>query len=71
MGDYEAKPREFLKEGKALDKERVEKGMESAVRLLHSLGLAHNDTNPSNVMVDETNSEPLLTDFGSCHKDTF
>ena len=71
MGDYGAKLREFLKEGKALDKGRVEKGMESAVRLLHSLGLAHNDTNPSNVTVDGTNGEPLLTDFRSRHKSTY
>jgi serine/threonine protein kinase len=40
-------------------------GITSAARHLHSLGLAHNDLNPSNIMVDEHDS-PVLIDFGSC-----
>lgn len=31
---------------------------------LHSLGLAHNDINPSNIMVK--GGVPILIDFGSC-----
>lgn len=31
---------------------------------LHSLGLAHNDINPDNIMVRD--GEPVLIDFGSC-----
>jgi serine/threonine protein kinase len=37
----------------------------SAVNHLHSLGLAHNDLTPMNIMVDK-NDSPVLTDFGSC-----
>ena len=40
-------------------------GIEAAVSHLHSLGLAHNDLNPSNVVLDKSN-EPILIDFGSC-----
>ena len=36
-----------------------------AVHHLHSLGLAHNDVNPNNVMLDEA-GDPVLIDFGSC-----
>ena len=39
--------------------------VDSAIRHLHSLGLAHNDLNPSNIMLDETGA-PVLIDFGSC-----
>ncbi|KAK0654862.1 kinase-like domain-containing protein [Cercophora newfieldiana] len=69
MSKYEENLRELLKKGKAVNKERILKGLESSVRHLHSLGLAHNDINPSNVMmVDEASGEPVLVDFGSCHK---
>ncbi|PNS17782.1 Serine/threonine-protein kinase SMU1 [Sphaceloma murrayae] len=40
---------------------------ESVVRHLHSLGLAHNDLNPGNIMVDE-NDEVYVIDFGSCRE---
>ncbi len=36
-----------------------------AVHHLHSLGLAHNDLNPNNVMLDKA-GDPVLIDFGSC-----
>jgi serine/threonine protein kinase len=39
----------------------------SAVAHLHSLGLAHNDPKPSNIMLD-SEDEPFLIDFGSCQK---
>ena len=47
------------------DVEKVLLGVESAISHLHGLGLAHNDLNPSNIMVlgDETT---VLIDFGSC-----
>ena len=38
--------------------------LESAVRHLHALGLAHNDINPYNIMVK--GGMPVLIDFGSC-----
>lgn len=37
----------------------------SAVQHLHSLGLAHNDLNPSNIMVDKSDTI-FVIDYGSC-----
>jgi serine/threonine protein kinase len=58
-------PAKFLR----LDKECFLAGVESAVRYMQSLGLAHNDVNSNNIMVreeDETGScTPALIDFGS------
>ncbi|KAJ2896074.1 uncharacterized protein MKZ38_005902 [Zalerion maritima] len=66
---------DYLREGKKLrgePKQLVDK-VESAVRHLHGLGLAHNDVNPNNVMLKEGGGEaeaeedvPVLIDFGSC-----
>ncbi|KAF7534119.1 hypothetical protein G7Z17_g13403 [Cylindrodendrum hubeiense] len=47
-----------------LDKARFLAALESAVDHLHSLGLAHNDINPGNIMVKD--GLPVLIDFGSC-----
>ncbi|KAF2176495.1 serine/threonine-protein kinase-like protein [Zopfia rhizophila CBS 207.26] len=60
-------------------KERLENGrhdfnvdkfmekMTSAVAHLHSLGLAHNDLHPMNIMIDEADDDkPVIIDFGSC-----
>lgn len=52
-----------------LDKEAFLAGVESAVKYLHSLGLAHNEIGPSNIMVreaDDGSCSPVLIDFGSC-----
>jgi serine/threonine protein kinase len=40
--------------------------VESALEHLHMLGLAHNDLNPMNIMIDDRNETPYLIDFGSC-----
>ncbi|KAG8630493.1 hypothetical protein KVT40_002112 [Elsinoe batatas] len=48
-----------------VDIERVMAGVEAGVRHLHSLGLAHNDINPMNVLLDEE-QRPIIIDFGSC-----
>jgi serine/threonine protein kinase len=40
--------------------------IESAIEHLHSLGLAHNDLNPMNIMVDHGDEKLYLIDFGSC-----
>jgi serine/threonine protein kinase len=42
-------------------------GIRAGVRHLHSLGLAHNDLNPTNIALD-TNDNPIILDFGSCKK---
>jgi serine/threonine protein kinase len=47
------------------DTESCFKAIESAIKHLHSLGLAHNDINPMNVMVDNEDTT-FLIDFGSC-----
>jgi len=44
-------------------------GVERGIRHLHSLGLVHNDINPSNIMFDEDTDEedtPVIIDFDSC-----
>ena len=40
--------------------------VESGIRHLHSLGLIHNDINPSNIMLD---GEIPIIDFGSCQRE--
>lgn len=47
-----------------LDKAKFVKALESAVAHIHSLGLAHNDINPHNIMVKD--GMPVLIDFGAC-----
>lgn len=47
-----------------LDNERFLAGVQSAIDYLHSLGLAHNDLNPQNIMVRD--GMPVLIDFGGC-----
>jgi len=39
--------------------------LESSIRHLHSLGLAHNDINPSNISVN-ARCIPILAEFDSC-----
>lgn len=54
------------KDGAAMeDAEALMQQLESAVSYLHSLGLAHNDVKPSNIMRKADNT-PVLIDFGSC-----
>lgn len=40
-------------------------GIKAAVEHLHSIGLAHNDLNPFNIMMDKYGL-PVLIDYGSC-----
>ncbi|KAJ5935308.1 hypothetical protein N7466_004855 [Penicillium verhagenii] len=48
------------------DYSRVLKDIDSGLRYLHSLGLVHNDINPSNIMIDDDRA--IIIDFGSCRK---
>ncbi|KAG7146236.1 LIM domain kinase 1 like protein [Verticillium longisporum] len=50
---------------KPLDGTRCIRDIEEGLRHLHSLGLIHNDLNPSNIMVDD-NDGVVITDFDSC-----
>ncbi|KAK4039026.1 kinase-like domain-containing protein [Parachaetomium inaequale] len=52
-----------------IDKEAFLAGVESAIKFLHSLGLAHNDISPYNILVREAGDGscmPVLIDFDSC-----
>lgn len=52
-----------------IDKEAFLAGVESAIKFLHSIGLAHNNISPANIMVrevDDGSYTPVLVDFGSC-----
>ncbi|KAK5988163.1 hypothetical protein PT974_12303 [Cladobotryum mycophilum] len=51
-------------EFEALDRPKFIAALESAVDHLHSMGLAHNDINPDNIMVKD--GMPVLIDLGSC-----
>ena len=64
---YEMSLEQFIKsaEVKNLDIDAFLSDISSAVDHLHSLGLAHNDINPGNIMMGEKN-QPVLIDFGSC-----
>ncbi|KAI0203110.1 kinase-like domain-containing protein [Astrocystis sublimbata] len=57
---------QFKSDGKlqSLDQNKLVAGLQSAVDYLHSLGLAHNDINPDNIMIKD--GLPVLIDFGSC-----
>lgn len=58
----------YLKNGHTIhDKPVFMESLESAVHHLHSLGWAHNDLNPSNILVTN-DSRPIMIDFGSSHR---
>lgn len=48
----------------SVNKEPFMQALASAIYHLHSLGWAHNDLNPSNILIDEQGM-PVLIDFGS------
>lgn len=46
------------------DRDSILDGIESGIHHLHSLGLIHNDINPSNIMLN--GNTPVIIDFNSC-----
>jgi serine/threonine protein kinase len=55
-----------LKDGaREFDKESCMEGITAGVRHLNSLGLAHNDLKPSNIMLNR-DDKAVIIDFGSC-----
>jgi len=50
---------------KALDRAACFKRIVAGVKHLHSLGIAHNDINPNNIMLDEED-RPVIVDLGGC-----
>jgi serine/threonine protein kinase len=55
----------FLHDASGLDEQVFERGLRSAIEHIHSLGLAHNDLNPSNIGLNEQD-HPVIIDWGSC-----
>jgi serine/threonine protein kinase len=54
-----------------IDKQMFMAALESAIHHMLSLGWAHNDLNPTNVLVDDSVASgemPILIDFGSARK---
>ncbi|KAK7995111.1 serine/threonine-protein kinase [Apiospora arundinis] len=51
----------------AFDARACLREIEAGIEHLHSLGLAHNDLNPSNIMVNE-HDKPVIVDMGSCRR---
>ncbi|RMZ74463.1 kinase-like domain [Pyrenophora seminiperda CCB06] len=41
--------------------------LREGTRHIHSLGFAHNDLNPTNILLDR-NDNPIIIDFGSCKR---
>ncbi|KAJ5081579.1 hypothetical protein NUU61_009843 [Penicillium alfredii] len=64
--------KEYLRHGGGkIDKGVFMNELESAIYHLHSLGWAHNDLNPTNVLVDDSEvaeGMPVLIDFGSARE---
>ena len=58
---------DYVKSGLDLDEEIFLTTLDAAVAHLHSLGLAHNDINPENIMIT-FEKLPILIDFGSCQE---
>ncbi|PVH71794.1 kinase-like protein [Cadophora sp. DSE1049] len=54
-----------LKDPRPFDKKLFLNQIKSAIDRVHSFGLAHNDINPRNIMLDEADTA-FLIDFGSC-----
>jgi serine/threonine protein kinase len=57
--------RRFHHDASGLDLGRFERQCRDAIDHIHSLGIAHNDLNPSNIALD-THDDPIIIDWGSC-----
>ncbi|KAM0345804.1 hypothetical protein ACHAPU_006157 [Fusarium lateritium] len=65
FGKYAMTLHERAVTGVPLDIERCLQGVRDGLEHLHSLGLAHNDINPQNVMLD-AGDNPIIIDFDAC-----
>ncbi|KAG7126049.1 Serine/threonine-protein kinase/endoribonuclease IRE2 like [Verticillium longisporum] len=72
LDHYSHNLKDYLKNGTGtLNKKMFMNALESAFHHLHSLGWAHNDLNPTNVLVDDSEAGgglPVLIDFGSAQE---
>ncbi|KAG6078364.1 hypothetical protein E4U15_004279 [Claviceps sp. LM218 group G6] len=62
LAKYKATLYERMEAGTPFDKHLFLEGVERGIRHLHSLGIVHNDINPSNIMFDEMD-RPVIIDF--------
>ncbi|KAI0805766.1 kinase-like domain-containing protein [Xylaria sp. FL0064] len=63
--------RQFMLGGRPSVSDDIRSGLvalQGALNHLHSLGFAHNDVNPMNVMMDGESGTWVLVDFGSCRR---
>ncbi|KAM0306239.1 hypothetical protein HYE67_002249 [Fusarium culmorum] len=56
---------DHVREGKPIDSERILRGVQDALRHIHSLGYCHNDIKDCNVMLDD-DGNAVIIDFDSC-----
>jgi hypothetical protein len=68
FGRYTITLGERLDAGVPLDTRLCLQGIRAGVAHLHSLGLTHNDINPSNIMMDPGDN-PVIIDFDSCTRE--
>ncbi|KAG6055616.1 hypothetical protein E4U17_002846 [Claviceps sp. LM77 group G4] len=68
LAKYKMTLRNRMDESTALDKDLCIEGIERGVRHLHSLGIVHNDINPTNIMLDELDN-PIIIDFDSWQRE--
>jgi hypothetical protein len=68
FGKYTMTLAERVETGVPLDTQLCLQGIRAGVAHLHSLGLAHNDINPYNVMMD-AGDNPVLIDFDACTRE--
>lgn len=55
----------YAKDPSDIDPDFIMESITSGIRHLHSLGLAHNELHPKNIMMDASNN-PVIVDLGSC-----
>ena len=65
---YKHSLHDAVQSGATLDRNVILSGIAKGLQFLHdTLGLVHNDINPTNIMLDD-NGHPVIIDFDSCAK---
>jgi serine/threonine protein kinase len=65
---HESSLKGFPKQRNSIDKQKILNGLDSTIHYLQKIGLAHNDINLGNVILDKSSGEAILVDFESSHK---
>ena len=64
---YKYNLREAMENKISFNKEKCINEISAAINHFHSLGIVHEDINPSNIMFDK-NMKAILVDFDSCYR---